>query len=451
MTYEVVGDEARVIGYYGDVSDVIIADTYMGRPVTTIAEAAFSSCKTLTSVVIPDGVIGIESRAFGLCTSLTNINIPGSVTNIEEQALFYCTSLLAIEVDDTNEHYKDIDGNLYSKDGTVLIQYATGKSDQSFTAPEDVITIENYAVGSSKLSNVVIGNNVTSIGKEAFRGSFGLTDVTIGDGVSSIDHTAFGECLSLLAIEVDENNEHYKGIDGNLYTKDGTVLIQYAIGKSTSSFTVPEGVTDIAVAAFDGANRVVVIRIPASVTDIVMDTFHGCSMLNYIEVDEGNQQYKDIDGNLYSKDGSVILKYAAGKSDLSFTTPSEVTTIADKAFYNCRHLQGIVIGDSVVSIGDQAFGWSHELTNIVIGDGMTSLDNSMFWGCDNVTNVVIGAGVTRIGGNLFLFSTNLASVEFKCKDGWHVGQTEIAVEDLEDTSLAAKYLGTVYKMPWTRE
>ncbi|MBE6537805.1 MAG: leucine-rich repeat domain-containing protein, partial [Ruminococcaceae bacterium] len=83
-----------------------------------------------------------------------------------------------------------------------------------------------------------------------------------------------------------------------------------------------------------------------------------------IEVDENNQYYKDIDGNLYSKDGKKLIQYAIGKTDTSFTIPNSVTCIGDYAFYYCTSLTSVTIPDSVTSIGSCAFSGCNRLTSI---------------------------------------------------------------------------------------
>ena len=87
----------------------------------------------------------------------------------------------------------------------------------------------------SILASVTYQNHdfaVTSIDSDAFYNCYSLTSIEIPDSVTSLVARAFNPCISLNNITVDENNQKYKSIDGNLYSKDGKTLIRYATGKT---------------------------------------------------------------------------------------------------------------------------------------------------------------------------------------------------------------------------
>jgi len=102
--------------------ELVIPDTIDGNPVTAIANSAFLDCSSLTSIIIPDSVTSIGSYAFWRCTSLMAINIP---------------------VD--NPNYVSVDGILFNKNMTVLIQYPEGKSEEDYSIPDSVTTIGSSA------------------------------------------------------------------------------------------------------------------------------------------------------------------------------------------------------------------------------------------------------------------------------------------------------------------
>ena len=111
--------------------------------------------------------------------------------------------------------------------------------------------------------------------------------------------------------------------------------------------------------------------------------------------------YKSIDGNLYTKDGKVLIQYSEGKTDAPFFIPDSVTSIDDCAFLDCCNLTGVRIPDSVTSIGNLAFDGCSSLIEITIPDSVTSIGISAFEGCRNLTSVTIGNGVTSIGSCAF--------------------------------------------------
>ena len=203
-------------------TDIIIPDTYKGLPVTSIGHQAFSySGNSITSVIIPNSVTSIAHYAFEYCTALTSITIPNSVTSIGTGSFAGCTSL----------------------------------------------------------TTVILGNSMTSIGEYAFEDCTSLTSVTIPASMTSIANDAFSRCTSLISITVDPYNDYYQSIEGNLYTKDGKTLIQYAIGKESTSFTIPDFVTSIDAGAFEGCTSLTSITIPISVTSIGYGAFGNCTSL----------------------------------------------------------------------------------------------------------------------------------------------------------------------------
>ncbi len=239
------------------VKDKAITIAVIPNYVTSIGGSAFSGCGSLTSIVIPDSVTSIGGYAFLSCSSLTSILIPNSVTIIGGYAFTGCSSLTSISVQENNAVYKSTNGDLYSKDGKTLIQYATGKDATTFTVP----------------------NSVTGLGKYAFNDCSSLTNIIIPSSVTIIGEGVFFGCSSLTNISVNNNNTAYKSINGNLYSKDGKTLIQYASGKDATTFTVPDDVISIGNYAFSLCVSLTSIIIPDSVTSMGEYAFSGCSKL----------------------------------------------------------------------------------------------------------------------------------------------------------------------------
>ncbi len=94
-SYSVFGVDNRA------VTDLIIPSMYNNLPVTSIDNSAFSSCDSLTSVVIGDSVTSIGEDAFYRCESLTSVEIPDSVTSIGDWAFYWCSSLTSVEIPDS--------------------------------------------------------------------------------------------------------------------------------------------------------------------------------------------------------------------------------------------------------------------------------------------------------------------------------------------------------------
>ena len=101
--------------------------------------------------------------------------IPETVTLIEDGALECCNWLLNIRVEEKNPVYKSIDGNLYSKDGTKLIQYSIGKRKKHFRIPDSVVSIHCDAFSFCNLESIIIPKNVQIIESGSFEGCWRLT------------------------------------------------------------------------------------------------------------------------------------------------------------------------------------------------------------------------------------------------------------------------------------
>ena len=237
-------------------TDVIIPREKNGKPVTEIAAYAFGS-----------SVSGVHKE-------ITSINIPDTIDTIGKGAFNQCLSLTGIIVDGDNGTFCSVHEDLYTKDQETLVRYALGKKDTSYTFLSTVKKIEAVAFCDAVwLTSITVPNAVTEIGERAFSGCDALKKATIGKGVETIGAAPFASCDSLKTISVNSQNEAYQDIDGNLYTKDGTILLQYAIGKTDESLVVPDGVITIGASAVAYNKDLRKVELPATLTTIEDDAF----------------------------------------------------------------------------------------------------------------------------------------------------------------------------------
>ncbi|MGP8200558.1 MAG: leucine-rich repeat domain-containing protein [Limisphaerales bacterium] len=308
-----------ITGYTGPGGDVIIPVSINNLTVTSIGDGQdYVFAETgVTSVTIPNSMTSIGDYAFAYA-SLTNLMIPSSVTNIGEGAFASETSLTAIDVDAQNAFYRSVDGVLFDTGQSTLLQYPSGLSG-SYTIPD----------------------SVTSIGDLAF-GYSGLTSVTIPGSVTNIGDQAFAFCASLTAITVDTNNSYYSSVDGVLFDKSQTTLIQFP---STASgvYAIPGGVTSISDGAFSDCTGLSSVTIPDSVISIGSNAFYGCAGLNAV------------------------------------TIPNGVTSIGSSAFYGCYDLSSVTIAGSVTNIGDYTFAYCGYAIAVYFQGNAPAAGSSVFY------------------------------------------------------------------------
>ena len=304
------------------------------------------------------------------------------------------------------------------------------------------------------------GRPVTHIGWDSFRECQILRSVTIPEGIKGISAnvffdcnnlesvhlpksmrdfygSSFASCNSLKEVTVDPDNPWFCSVDGVVYTKDKKELVFYPPGKEDVEFVVPEGCLVIGRGAIAYCENLKRIIISNTVTEISDESIDFCKGLEGVVVDEDNETYCSIDGNLYSKDMKKFLGFYVSTGNTNLTIPEGVVEIAECAASYCYNLTGINLPKSLTSIGD-----------------------SSFVRCDNLTSVIIPENVTFIGEGAFYKCNNLSSVVFEQTSGWSVepqGGKFLSTKKLDKAKInssatAAKYVSeTYYSWEWHRE
>ncbi len=212
-------------------------------------------------------VTTIQRFAFNNCKELTSVQIPKSVIKINPNAFIACTLLKAINVAEDNPNYMSENGILFTKDKTVLVQYAIGKTETEYVMPNTVKIIEEGSFFCTTLTKITIPNSVTTIGKGAFDSAH-LSSITIPKLVTNMGENVFYRCTKLTSINVVEENKNYSSKDGVLFNKEVTTLIKYPESKEDKEYKIPKTVTNIELCAFASCKYLFSLTIPKSVKQI---------------------------------------------------------------------------------------------------------------------------------------------------------------------------------------
>lgn len=300
-----------------------VASAAIENGVASIGAAEFEGRKDLTRYVIPDGVTSIGSYAFRNCVNLTSIVIPDSVRTIGSYAFENCTSLKSISV------------------------------------PGSVSSIGFYAFGGcTALKSVAIGEGVTSIGVSAFKNCSALESIFVPASVSSIGTAAFGCCKSLKNISVNKDNNSYSSADGNLFNKDKSTLLQYAIAKPNDKYVIPNGVTSIGASAFEGCENLASVTIPGSVSSIYYCAFNnGISLKDLYYTGEDTEldgAYKGSENDSLTK---AIRHYVAQINLINNPNGKESVW---NTMYADQNSKAVLIEEVPVRTGFKFLGWAAE-------------------------------------------------------------------------------------------
>ena len=399
------------------VTELVIPDG-----TTDIGQYAFLGCKSITNVIIPDGVTSIGDCAFQGNVNMTQVTIPGSVTRIGADAFWGCKNLskaylsdlvawCGIELESQASNPLSMAGRIFVNgemvtdliipDGATRIgKYTFAQVNYllSVTIPEGVTIIDDYAFYYSRnLSNVIMPNSVTNIGASAFADCTGLLDITIPAGVSSVGKDAFFGC-DLREVHIKDLAAWCKiDFEGGHSTPMNSCDKLFLNGVLLTDLVIPDGITSIGQYAFYSCGSLESVTIPDGVTSIGLRAFAWCENIESVSIPNGV---------------TIIDQYAfEGCGNLAeIKIPNTVTSIGVSAFQACKRLVSVTLPDSVTTIGDRAFSECESLSKVVLSNGLKTIPGWMFYNCTNLAVVIIPHSVNTIQSGAFA----------GCRNLWHV-------------------------------
>ncbi len=291
----------------------ILTTVVLPEGITSIGNRAFAGCEGLSSIQIPSTVTSIGKSAFEGCDLLTVVSIPAGVREIGDSAFENCGGLESIQVEEENPYYKSIGDILYTKDKSVLIKYPAKKKASSYTISSEVKQVAGNAFGDcANLREVVIPNNVVSLGERVFANCVSLNKVTVSNQIKELPERTFENGKSLLEVVLEEGTTKI----GNYCFTGCSSLLQVELPKTVSEFGR---------GAFFGCTSLTCFEVPQKITVIPAECFFECESLNGIVLNDG---IKEIGDSAFGK----------ARSMESVTISATVEKIGYSAFLDCDKL-----------------------------------------------------------------------------------------------------------------
>ena len=197
-SYEILNDGTlRLYQYEGTDTNIVVPDTIDRRKVTVLGNSTFQYCtqaSDIESVTLPDSLTTIEKNAFYNCEKLKSVTIPPNVSSIGLAAFVEGlseSSLTEIKVDPENPYFSEKDGVVFSKDGTKLIVFPSGRSGD-YQIPDGTVSVGDYAFYYCvNVSSITVPGSVRSLGEGAFGNCSSLTKAVLNEGLEEIGEYAF--------------------------------------------------------------------------------------------------------------------------------------------------------------------------------------------------------------------------------------------------------------------
>ena len=332
--------------------------TVFGNTVTGLSAAG----KTLADIDITPTVGGyaitkIERCAFWNCKNIESVAIPYTMTQIGGGAFEGCSALKAVYITDLagwcGVLFVDAEANPLTHAHNL---YHNGALLTDLVVPDGVTTIGRWAFYDCKhLTSVTMPNGVTEIGQNAFSKCTALTSATVSDSVVEIGESAFANCTALTTV------------------------------------TIGSGVKRITGYAFTGCTGLSSVYYAGDVAGwckIAFDSVYGNPLYNAHDL------------------------YIGGERVTALTIPDGVYKIGPDAFAGCTSLTSVTLGRDVRNIDECAFLGCSGITSVAIGSDVRSIGNLAFYKCTGLTNVTIGSRVTQIGSRAFAECSNLTDMTF---------------------------------------
>ena len=296
---------------------------------------------------------------------LTSIILPRNLKYLGEQTFYKCNSLSEIVIPKDNNYFCVNESALFNKDKTILYLYFSKEEKKKYYIPDTVKEIKSYAFSDSYLKSIIVPKSVAKLGEYVFINCQSLTSIKFEKGINieEIPQSTFADCASLKKVHI------HKGVIN--------IGVNAFIGcKSLKKIDLPDSIQGIGYKNICLSSLLLLgkNKTQNNVKLICGTTFQGCDSLEEIRVDPKNKFYCDVDGVLFNKDKTVLIKFPENKHVDYYNIPNTVEIIEESAFDSCKFIKQIVQTGEKTKI-------SGELT---IPLSLRSIDYNAFRDCKNI-------------------------------------------------------------------
>ena len=380
-----IGGNITKIGVEAFVVNTSLSKVTITAAVDTIYQSAFWGCSSLTAIELPATVKYLGPAVFRNCTALEAFTIPAATERVDRGLLTGCSGLKNFTIEDSDTPlyfdnnfwtYSDGDEQLCVAD---LDYFYMGRDITKYNSNTVVVTaakkIElggdmtviptNFTRYDTLLTTLIIGDNITKIGREAFNSSTNLTSVTITAPVDTIYQSAFWGCSSLPAIELPATVKYL----GPAVFRNCTAL---------EAFTIPAATKQVDRGLLTGCTGLKYLTVEDSQTPLTFKndwSTYGDGNNELFCAGELIEYYQGRDITVYAKDNNVVT--SAKKIELG----GSMTAIPTNFTNGDTLLTTLIIGDNITKIGASAFSGNRSLNSVTITAPIDTIYNNAFYGC----------------------------------------------------------------------
>ena len=322
----------------------------------------------ISEIVLCEGVTKIEHSAFTNFSDITKITIPATVTDISQYAFKNCTSLKTVEFKKGSVTI----GNNAFYDCNEITELRILSGDITFTCS---------SIMDTKISQLYLGEEVTSICSNAFSGCTQLTGLDIAHckKLTSIPASAFNNCTSLEVLKLPASLEF---IDNSAFSS--------CSGIAELNIAHCENLKSINSSCFANCSNLKTVQLPKSIETIGNSAFYGCYQIKKVDLSQCSKLKKIEDSAFY---GCSALR--------SITFPDNLERIGASAFDKCYSLTAVQLPNNLERIGNYSFSNCYALTSVQLPNNLLEIGRSAFSNCSAITGITLGQKLRTIQDNAF--------------------------------------------------